>query len=134
MLGEKIGEGSGKITGQRVLPNAGGLPKTESSVQITGTLLGVENTLIGTYESVMRPDGTLFGEGQGIVTGKGGEVATLVGRGAGKIKEGGAVSFRGAFHYHATSPPWSRLNDRAVVFEWDVDRDGNVRFETWEWV
>ena len=40
MLGEKIGEISGKITVQRVLPNLGGDPKIESSFQATGSVLG----------------------------------------------------------------------------------------------
>ena len=39
MLGEKIGEISGKITVQRVLPNLGGDPKIESSFQATGSVL-----------------------------------------------------------------------------------------------
>ena len=41
MLGEKIGEISGKITMQRVLPNLGGDPKLESSFQATGSVLGI---------------------------------------------------------------------------------------------
>jgi len=40
MLGEKIGEISGKITVQRVLPNLGGDPKIESSFQAAGSVLG----------------------------------------------------------------------------------------------
>ena len=48
MLGEKIGEISGKITSQRVLPNLGGAPKMETSFQATGSLLGVELKDTGT--------------------------------------------------------------------------------------
>ena len=40
MLGEKIGEISGKITTQRVLPNLGGYPKMETSFQASGSILG----------------------------------------------------------------------------------------------
>ena len=40
MLGEKVGEISGKITMQRVLPNLGGDPKMETSFQATGSILG----------------------------------------------------------------------------------------------
>jgi len=39
MLGDKIGDGSGKITSQRVLANPGGGPKMESSFQANGSLL-----------------------------------------------------------------------------------------------
>ena len=41
MQGEKIGEESGKVTSQRVLPNPGGGPKMETSFQASGTLLAV---------------------------------------------------------------------------------------------
>jgi len=40
MLGEKIGEMSGKINSQRVLPNPSGGPKMETSFQGNGSLLG----------------------------------------------------------------------------------------------
>ena len=49
MLGEKIGEISGKITVQRVLPNLGGDPKMESSLQATGSVLGTDIKDTGTY-------------------------------------------------------------------------------------
>jgi len=61
MQGEKIGELSGKVTSRRVLPNPGGGPKMETSLQISGKLLGVDATETVTYWSVVRPDGTLYG-------------------------------------------------------------------------
>jgi len=68
MLGEKIGEESGKITVQRVLPIEGqGPPRVEVSFEGMGTILGENHTNLGTYISTLRPDGTLFGEGQGVV-------------------------------------------------------------------
>ena len=39
MLGEKIGEISGKVTMQRVLSNLGGYPKMETSFQASGSVL-----------------------------------------------------------------------------------------------
>src|SRR5262249_40104372 len=75
MLGEMIGEETGKITGTRVLPSEGGGPKVETSFQGTGRYLGIEVTDIGTYWAVMRPDGTLYGEGQGVVMAKDGGMA-----------------------------------------------------------
>src|SRR5436853_4050896 len=76
MLGDKLGDETGKITSQRVLPNPGGGPKMETSFQASGTLLGVAATDIGTYSAVVRPDGSLYGEGQGVAMGKSGEAAT----------------------------------------------------------
>src|SRR5439155_12987545 len=79
MQGDKIAETSGKVTSQRVLPNPGGGPKMESSFAASGKLLGVDETETGTYWAAVRPDGTLYGEGQGIIMGKEGDVATWVG-------------------------------------------------------
>ena len=63
MLGEKIGATSGKVTSQGVLPNLGGGPKMETSFQASGSILGVDVKETGTYWTVVRPDGTLYGEG-----------------------------------------------------------------------
>ena len=133
MQGEKIGEESGKVTSRRVLPNSGGSPKMEISAQTNMTLLGVKATNTVTYCSVVRPDGTLYGEGHGIVMGKEGDLATFIGQGVGTIKKDGAVSYRGALYYQSSSPKWSRLNSVAAIFEHEVDTEGNVRSQLWEW-
>ena len=57
MLGEKIGEISGKVTMQRVLPNLGGDPKMETSFQASGSVLGTNIKDTGTYTTIFRPDG-----------------------------------------------------------------------------
>ena len=133
MQGEKICEESGKVTSQRVLPNPGGGPKMETSFQAQGTLLGVNETDTGTYCSVVRPDGTLHGEGQGIVMGKDGDMATWIGQGVGTIKKDGSVSYRGAVYYQTSSARWSRLNGVAAIYEYEVDPQGNTRAQFWEW-
>src|SRR3990172_6912065 len=133
MQGEKIGESSGKVTSRRVLPNPGGGPKMEASFEVSGRLLGVEDKETGTYWSVVRPDGSLYGEGQGIIMGKGGEVATWVGQGVGTIKKDGGVSYRGAVYYQTSTPAWSRLNSVAGIFEFEIDAQGGSRSQLWEW-
>jgi hypothetical protein len=133
MLGDKIGEETGKITGRRVLPNPGGGPKTETSFEGTGKLLNVDSTEIGTYWSTVRPDGTLYGEGQGILMGKGGKTATWIGQGVGTLKQDGGVSYRGAVYYQTSDPTWARLNSVAALFEFEVDPQGNTRSQLWEW-
>ena len=133
MLGEKIGEESGKVTLRRALPNASGSPKMEISVQTDLTLLGVKAANTVTYWSVVRPDGTLYGEGHGIVMGKEGDLATFIGQGVGTIKKDGAVSYRGAVYYQSSSPKWSRLNSVAAIFEHEVGPERNVRSQFWEW-
>ena len=133
MLGDKIGTESGKVTSQRVLANPGGGPRMETSIRTTGTLLGVNQTSTATYSSVMRPDGTVYGEGQGITMGEDGSAATWVGQGVGTLKKGGAVSYRGALYYQTSSPRWARLNNVAAIFEYEVDGEGNTTGEIWEW-
>jgi hypothetical protein len=133
MQGDKIGESSGRITVQRVLPNPGGGPKMETSFQASGKIFGVDETETGTYWAVVRPDGTLFGEGQGVIMSKEGDVATWVGQGVGTMKKDGGVSYRGAVYYQTSSPRWSRLNSVAAIFEYEVDAQGNTRAQLWEW-
>ncbi|MDR6854292.1 hypothetical protein [Variovorax guangxiensis] len=133
MLGERIGEGRGRVTTQRVLPSLGGGPKMETSFQSSGSLLGVADTETGTYVAVVRPDGSLFGEGQGITMSRDGDVLSWVGQGVGTLQKGGAVSYRGAVYCQTTSPKWARLNSLAVLFEFEVDSDGNTRGEFFEW-
>jgi hypothetical protein len=133
MLGEKIGGAAGKVTSQRVFPNPSGGPKMETSFQSKGTLLGTDITETGTYWSIVRPDGTLYGEGQGVLRAKDGKMATWIGQGVGTMKKDGTVSYRGAVYYQTSSQKWSRLNKIAAIFEYEVDQQGNSRSELWEW-
>ena len=133
MLGEKIGGTSGKITSQRVLPTLGGGPRMETSFQAGGSILGTDVKEMGTYCAVVRPDGTLYGEGQGVMILKYGKIATWTGHGVGTMKKDGAASYRGAVYYQTMPPRWARLNKVAVVFEYEVDAEGNTRSEFWEW-
>lgn len=130
MLGEQIGESHGKRTGRRVLPAEGGF-KVEVSFEESGKCLGLDYNGFGTYTSVPRPDGTLYGEGQGVMMTKDGDMATWKGAGAGKFVGGGAVSYRGALYYSSASPKLARLN--VVVFEFEVDASGNTHSKYWEW-
>ncbi len=134
MLGEQLGEERGKVTGTRVLPPDGQGLKVEVSFQAAGRILGMETTDMGTYWSVVRPDGFLFGEGHGVVTSKDGDVATWTGNGVGKLTgRGSAVSWRGAIYYQSASPKFARLNGVAGVFEYEVDENGNTQAKIWEW-
>ena len=132
MLGEQLGEARGKRTGRRVLSVDGGF-KVEVAFEANGKMLGVDNMEIGTYWSESRPDGSLYGEGQGVVITNDGEVATWKGGGVGKFVGGGAVSYRGAIYYTTTSKKLARLNGGAAVFEFDVDPEGNTHAKIWEW-
>lgn len=131
MLSEQIYTGQGKRTARRVLDTQ---PFTvEVSFEDKGNLLGFDGANIGTYTSSPRPDGTLIGEGRGIFAAADGEVTTWKGIGTGKLKPGGALSYRGALTFIATSQRFSRLNAVAGVFEFEVDEAGNTNSKIWEW-
>jgi hypothetical protein len=132
MLGELISESRGKRTGRRVLPTDAGV-KVEVSFEDNGKILGIEANNIGTYWAQNRPDGSLYGEGQGILITQDGEPATWKGQGVGKLLGGGAVSYRGALYYSTGSSKLARLNTIAAVFEFEVDAEGNTHTKLWEW-
>ena len=133
MLGEQLFEESGQITLQRVLPSTGSLPLIEASFVTTGTFRGIEYRNTGTFEAVAQPDGTLRGDGQGLSTTVDGDMVTWTGNGVGRPGEGGAVSWRGVFYNQTASERFVSLNGLAVIFEFDVDAEGNITSKGWEW-
>ena len=132
MLGEQIMEASGKRTGRRVLATDGGF-KVEVSFEDSGTFLGQQVNNMGTYWSAPRPDGSLYGEGQGVAITNEGELATWKGQGVGQLQPGGAVSYRGALYFSTASAKLASLNKIAVVFEFNVDAAGNTQTKGWAW-
>lgn len=134
MLGENIGNIKGRIVLRRVLPTeAGPGPKVETTFEGQGSLYGIETKEVGTYHAHLRRDGQLYGEGQGMLTGKNGERATWKGSGLGKITKDGGMSFRGAVYYESSDKNWQKLNEHAAVYEHDVDPQGNITSKVWDW-
>ncbi|MGA3211258.1 MAG: hypothetical protein ABSD20_08110 [Terriglobales bacterium] len=133
MLGELIGESHGKRAPRRVLETGPGSFKVEVSFEDSGKIFGHDFGQFVTYTAEPRPDGTLYGEGHGVVVLHNGEAATWKGAGVGTLKAGGAVSYRGAVFYYSTSPTLARLNNVAAIFEFEVDPAGNTHTRSWEW-
>jgi hypothetical protein len=134
MLGEQIGEETGQITGIRVLPDEGHGARVEVSFQANGTLLGTHASNMGSYISVARPDGTLFGEGQGVTMTENGEMVTWRGQGVGHFTgHGSAVSYRGAIYFQTTAERLARLNSVAAIFEYETDESGKSTDKLYEW-
>ncbi|MET9674575.1 hypothetical protein ABZY68_15940 [Streptomyces sp. NPDC006482] len=133
MLGDLIGEEQGETTGIRVLATDGGHPAMETSFQAAGTLLGVDVKDMGTYESVVRADGTLFGEGQGVLMTQDGETVTWHGSGVGRFDASGAVDWRGALFFETVASRFAQLNGIAGVFEFHVDGNGKATAKIYEW-
>jgi len=131
MLGDLIGESKGKRIVRRILSVD---PATaEVSFEDSGTMLGVSTTGSGTYTSTVRPDGSIFGTGQGLMLTADGDAITWTGSGLGKFGPGGSVSYRGMLFYRTTSQKLGRLNNMCGAFEYETDAAGNTSAKVWEW-
>jgi hypothetical protein len=131
MLGEKISESKGRRIVRRVL--SVNPPTAEVSFEDSGSVLGVATAGLGTYTSVVRPDGSIFGTGQGLMTTQDGEGVTWEGTGLGKFGAGGAVSYRGMLFFRTNSQKLAAINNACGAFEFEVDAAGNTNSNVWEW-
>ena len=131
MLGELLGENTGKRIVRRVL--ATNPPKVEVSFEDSGKMLGVATNGFGTYTSVVRPDGSILGEGQGVMFTADGELISWTGSGQGKFGPGGSISYRGILYFQTASQKLARLNSAPGAFEYETDPDGKTRNKVWEW-
>ena len=131
MLGEKIGETKGKRLVRRVL--SVDPPTAEVSFEDSGKLVGVPVKGMGSYTSAVRPDGSIFGTGQGLSMTEDGESVTWTGTGLGHFGPGGSVSYRGMLFYRTTSKKLARLNNACAAFEYEVDGNGHTVAKMWEW-
>ena len=131
MLGEQIGETKGKRLVRRVI--SVDPPTAEVSFEDSGQMLGIHTNGMGTYTSVIQPDGSIFGHGQGLSMTDDGESVTWTGTGIGKFGPGGSVSYRGMLFCRTASQKLARLNNACAAFEYDVDGAGNTVSKMWEW-
>ena len=134
MLGELIGQCTGKVTGIRVLPTEGQYARLEVSLQGQGSLLGQPITDFGTYVQTVRPGGVLHGEAHNVMISANGEVADWFGGGVGRPTGPGFKSTYGAYGRFDSAPDaLARLATVATAIEYDVEEDGSYRWQMWEW-
>jgi hypothetical protein len=135
MLGERIGEGRGKITGRRVLRS--GDPrylKLEISFESEGTVCGVPCREFGTYEVFERIPGQLYGEGQGVLHAQDGESAIWTGHGVGTVTPDGDLRFAASVTFQAgAAGKLARLNSVLALVEHTAGGDGSTRSTLTEW-
>jgi hypothetical protein len=134
VLGERLGESSGKFTSIRVLPSEGEQVWLEVSFQGRGTLLGREITDTGTYRQTFRPGGVLAGEGHVLMITDTRDVADWVGGGVGRQTGPG---YQASFGVWGSCPSatgaLSRLAEVADVIEYEVEEDGSYHWTMWAW-
>jgi hypothetical protein len=145
MLGDLIYQHTGKVTSIRVLDIE--KSKMEATVIANGKLKDVGNVNITiTYWNIRNTDGTLYGEGQGVITVK--DSDNEMAAASAKAKEYGVGKYSSGQHPHHKQTVWrgstfyqssstgkfSFLNNIVGVFETEVDGDsGNVIRKVWEW-
>ena len=132
-LGELVLDDSGQITGIRVLSTDASGTNLEISAQLTGTIRGVGHTTLWTYTVLQRPDGSLYGGGNGVLTTVNGDVIHLIGSGAGKANPGGTVRFCTMLHAHGATGQNADLNYIGLTGEYEVAADGTATNKNWEW-
>ena len=134
MLGEKVGTFTGTTT-DKAMPAQGGFPSFETSAQTSGKLAGAECQSMATYSAQMQPDGSLYGEcpNSGVVMTSDG-AATFKATGCGQMTGDGGAKFRGAVYFQTSAPSLMSVNGKCMVYEWDVDGQGNATRNIWEWI
>lgn len=134
MLGDRLGEASGKFTTVRVLPSEGSLVWLEVSFEGRGTLIGQGITVTGTYRQTFRPGGVLAGEGHVLMVSDSGDVADWVGGGVGRqTGPGRQASFGSWGSFPTATGQLSRVTEVGNVSEYEVDTDGGFRWTMWAW-
>ena len=98
----------------------------ETSFSGSAKYRGTDGTEIGTFSSILRPEGVLYGEGQGVITSKDGEVATWTGSGIGRFTGQGKIRFHGPLFYRTLSTgKLAFLNNLVGVCETQIDENQN---------
>jgi hypothetical protein len=128
-LGEVLGEARGKVAGLKALGDG----KIEVSLQGKGKLLGSDMEDVVTFWSVMRPNGTAYGQGNAIQMSSDG-MAVWQGSGVGRPTGPGAWKYSyGGVYTNATSEKWQRLLNVYTAGEYEDDGNGNYNWKVWEW-
>jgi len=134
VLGEQIGQASGRITGMKVLEYAGARSRFEITFQGRGQIGGVGMMDIGSYWQEVRENQVLYGEGGPVWMTDEGELLSWKGFGVGRPTGSGlAASFGVCGAVQTSASKLAHLNGVATVGEYTVDEDGNYRWTLWEW-
>lgn len=130
-------ESKGMVQSQKVL-EVQPLPKLETSFVENDTIKGgsTKATDMGTYSSVIKSDGAIYGEGKGIITTPNGEMTTWTGQGIGHVMADGTTRFTGTLLFSNPFPEkagnLSFLNNMVGIFIYDIHADGKISSKVWE--
>ncbi len=138
-LGDPFFAEQGRIIGQRVLAVTP-QPQLEFSFMANASINNGGDVVVnavntGTSISTLNADGTFRGEGQGILRTQGGDVATWTNQVVGSITPEGTIITRGVgiWSTPSTTGELAFMNNMIIVFEVQIDREGNLSAREWEW-
>lgn len=123
---EDIGHETGQITGRRVVEGEAGAPLVEASFETQGEVLGVAIMNMGTFTSRQRADGSLFGDGQGLLQGPSGQSAPWQGSGIGQRAPDGTIVYQAAIFVEPSATKLDELAKTPLLVEFKVAPDGEV--------
>jgi len=129
MLGDLVYECKGKVVGMRVLENG----HVEYTAMVGGMFMGEQFSSTATWESQFRPDGSGYGEIRGVFTTQSGARGSYKGNGNGHPLPDGSQVHLGALCYSNPPGKFAELNKIAVVYEGNVDKEGNFQSKGWAW-
>ena len=78
-LGDLVLEDNGQVTGIVVLSTDSSGTTLELSLTLNGTIRGIAHTTMWTYTTTTRADGSMYGQGNGVLTTVNGDVIHLIG-------------------------------------------------------
>jgi hypothetical protein len=133
-LGDPFFVEKGKVIGQRVL-SVMPQPQLEFTFVANGTLNDTVNfTNTGTTVSDLQADGTFTSKGQGFIMTVDGEVATWTNQVVGQLTQEGKVLSSGVGFWNTPSTGSLAFMDNLMtIFKLEIDREGNLSAEEWEW-
>jgi hypothetical protein len=133
-IGNLIYENKGEITSQTVLEG----PTVQTSFSSNGTILNginsIDVTEIGTYTTTPRSNGVVYGEGQGVITGKNNEIVTWSSQEIGIITPEKKIKFNGSIFFRVLSPIGNLafLDNKIGIFTFEVDVSKNTVTKVWD--
>jgi hypothetical protein len=135
-IGRLLTDEQGQLTVRRVLSVDNGTAKVETTFETKGSLGEVAYTTLGTLQSIIRPDGTLYADLKAGLRTEGNDTGVYRGITGGTYTEGTAHArtYRGAITFENARGALAELNSALAVFELDIDDSGKVSFRTWELV
>jgi hypothetical protein len=135
-IGRLLTEEQGRLTVRRVLSVDRGAAHVETTFETKGSLGEVAYTTLGTLDSIIRPDGTLYGDLKAGLRTVSNDTGVYRGITGGLWAEGTAHSrtYRGAITFENARGAFAELNSVLAVFELSIDDSGTVSFRAWELV